>query len=47
MRSEVKKQLIPYAIVILFAYIGFSIPLPIFPKIPSIRFCQVCLCKHA
>lgn len=32
MRSEVKKQLIPYAIVILFAYIGFSIPLPIFPK---------------
>ena len=32
MRSEVKKQLIPYSIVILFAYIGFSIPLPIFPK---------------
>ena len=32
MRPEVKKQLIPYAIVILFAYIGFSLPLPIFPQ---------------
>ena len=32
MRLEVKKQLIPYGIVILFAYIGFSIPLPILPE---------------
>jgi len=30
-RSETRKILIPYAIVILFAYIGFSLPLPILP----------------
>jgi DHA1 family tetracycline resistance protein-like MFS transporter len=32
MRSQVRKILIPYSIVILFAYIGFALPLPIFPE---------------
>jgi DHA1 family tetracycline resistance protein-like MFS transporter len=32
MRSQTRKILIPYAIVILFAYIGFSLPLPILPE---------------
>jgi DHA1 family tetracycline resistance protein-like MFS transporter len=32
MRSQTRRILIPYAIVILFAYIGFSLPLPIFPE---------------
>ncbi|MES2121265.1 MAG: MFS transporter [Chlamydiota bacterium] len=31
MRSATRKKLIPYSIVILFAYIGFSLPLPILP----------------
>lgn len=32
MRAKTRKILIPYAIVILFAYIGFSLPLPILPE---------------
>jgi DHA1 family tetracycline resistance protein-like MFS transporter len=32
MRNETRRILIPYAIVILFAYIGFSLPLPILPE---------------
>jgi MFS transporter, DHA1 family, tetracycline resistance protein len=32
MRSQTRQTLIPYAIVILFAYIGFSLPLPILPQ---------------
>lgn len=32
MRTPTRKILIPYAIVILFAYIGFSLPLPILPE---------------
>ena len=32
MRSQTRRILIPYAIVILFAYIGFSLPLPILPE---------------
>lgn len=32
MRNQTRRVLIPYAIVILFAYIGFALPLPIFPK---------------
>lgn len=32
MRSQTRKILIPYSIVILFAYIGFSLPLPILPE---------------
>ena len=32
MQNQTKRVLIPYAIVILFAYIGFSLPLPIFPE---------------
>lgn len=31
MRSVTRKMLIPYSIVILFAYIGFALPLPILP----------------
>lgn len=31
MRSTTRKTLIPYSIVILFAYIGFALPLPILP----------------
>jgi MFS transporter, DHA1 family, tetracycline resistance protein len=32
MQNQTRRKLIPYAIVILFAYIGFSLPLPIFPE---------------
>ena len=32
MRSTTRRFLLPYAIVILFAYIGFSLPLPILPE---------------
>ncbi len=32
MRSQTRRTLIPYAIVILFAFIGFSLPLPILPE---------------
>jgi DHA1 family tetracycline resistance protein-like MFS transporter len=32
MRSQTRRILIPYAIVILFAYVAFSLPLPIFPE---------------
>lgn len=32
MQSQTRRILIPYSIVILFAYIGFSLPLPIFPE---------------
>jgi MFS transporter, DHA1 family, tetracycline resistance protein len=32
MRNQTRRILIPYAIVILFAYIGFSLPLPILPE---------------
>ncbi|MCX7353134.1 MAG: MFS transporter, partial [Proteobacteria bacterium] len=32
MRAHSRRILIPYAIVILFAYVGFSLPLPIFPE---------------
>src|SRR5690349_7256518 len=31
MRNQTRRTLIPYAVVILFAYIAFSLPLPIFP----------------
>ena len=32
MRSQTRRILLPYSIVILFAYIGFSLPLPILPE---------------
>lgn len=32
MPKQIKKTLFPYALVVLFAYIGFSLPLPILPK---------------
>jgi len=32
MRNQTRRTLIPYAVVILFAYIAFSLPLPIFPE---------------
>ncbi len=32
MRNQTRRILIPYSIVILFAYIGFSLPLPILPE---------------
>ncbi len=32
MRTQTRRELIPYAIVILFAYVGFSLPLPILPE---------------
>jgi MFS transporter, DHA1 family, tetracycline resistance protein len=32
MRNQTRRILIPYAIVVLFAYIGFSLPLPILPE---------------
>ena len=32
MRSKTRRVLLPYAIVILFAYIGFALPLPILPE---------------
>jgi MFS transporter, DHA1 family, tetracycline resistance protein len=32
MRSQTRRILIPYSIVILFAYIGFALPLPILPE---------------
>ncbi|MGL5626869.1 MAG: MFS transporter [Candidatus Rhabdochlamydia sp.] len=32
MPKQIRKTLLPYALVVLFAYIGFSLPLPILPK---------------
>lgn len=32
MSKQIQKTLLPYALVVLFAYIGFSLPLPILPK---------------
>lgn len=32
MSKQIRKTLLPYALVVLFAYIGFSLPLPILPK---------------
>ena len=32
MRSQTRRILIPYSVVILLAYIGFSLPLPILPE---------------
>ena len=32
MPKQIQKILFPYALVVLFAYIGFSLPLPILPK---------------